>query len=257
MKSWAHIPGIFRWMAFAVAGASVPVSAEPLGETMATLEEWVDVERRIAAEQAEWETKKASMHDLIELYEQELAALDAEMEASEEDLDAAEEERAALTERDERLKAVAENVHTHLSAVEAQLKRLRPRLPPPLQEELEPLYGQLPNDPAAPEISAGQRVQYVVGLLTQIRNFNAATTVAESIRDFPDGERVPVEAIYFGLGTAFYVDQANERAGYATLEADGWRWQDEAALSEPVRRAVEMSRGTREADYVELPVRID
>lgn len=250
-----------RWagLGFIISLSSVGVlhAQGVLDETLSTLEQWVDTQRRIAQERNVWETERESIRNLIDLYGEELETLTRQIEESQEDVSAADAARQELTERDDRLKEIEESVRSALASAENGLKELRPRLPQPLQEELQPLFAQLPADPGETELSIGQRIQFVVGILTQVQKFNTVATVTETFRELPSGETIQVDTIYFGLGSAYYVDKASSQAGYATLGAEGWNWTDAPELSGAVRRAVNIYRGAGEADYIELPVQID
>lgn len=243
---------VLSFLTVGSAGAQVP-----LEDTLSTLEQWVDTQRRLASERASWEIERESIRDLVALYREELEMLTKQIEESEEDVSAAESARQELLARDDRLKAVEDRVHAALAGVETRLRALRPLLPEPISQELRPLFNQLPEDSAQTERSIGQRIQYVVGLLTQIQRFNTAVTVTESIRELSEDDIIQVDTIFFGLGSAYYVDAEGTRAGYATLGEAGWSWIEDPDLAPRVRTAINIYQGRTQATYVELPVRID
>lgn len=232
-------------------------AAPTLDETVSTLEQWVETERKINEAENEWEANKASMENLIAVYKEEIENLEKIIEEAEEDTSAAEVRRAELTEQNEAVKEVEKDVLTGIVATEEQLKELGPRLPLPLQEELRPLFNSLPEDPEESKLAIGQRIQPVIGILTQVQKFNQAVTVVEGFREFEEGRAIQTEKIFFGLGAAYYVDQANEHAGRAVFTPEGWSWEDDNSLIQPVRDFMEIYRGTLQARYVELPVEVN
>lgn len=242
--------GTFVW-----SSAAEPES--PLEETVNTLDKWVETERLISETKAEWEADKSSMENLISIYTQEIDTLSELIEAAEKDTSAAETRRSELTEQDKSIKEFEAQVEEGLMAAEKAIKGLQPLLPPPLQEELGPLFSTIPDDPKASKLSLGQRVQPIVAILTQVQKFNQVVTVVEGFREFEAGRTVQTEKIYFGLGAAYYVDQANEHAGYGVLGPDGWEWQDNDELITAVRNFIDIYRGTQQAKYVELPVSVN
>lgn len=231
--------------------------ASPLEETVSTLEEWVETERKITEAKTEWEANKASMENLIEVYEQEIENLEQIIEEAEADTSAAEVRRAELNEQNEAVEQVEKEVRAGIIATEQRLKKLRPLLPAPQQEELRPLFNSLPEDPEKSKLAIGQRIQPLVAILTQVQKFNQAVTVVEGFREFEEGRAIQTEKVFFGLGAAFYVDRANEHAGRAVFGEEGWQWQDDNRLIQPVRDFMEIYQGTQQARYIELPVDVN
>lgn len=229
----------------------------PLEETVSTLEQWVETERRIADEAARWETDKDSMENLIEIYREEVETLEGIIEAAEEDTSAAEERRSALMEQDREVKALETQVEAAIIEAEKNIKELEPLLPEPLRQELTPLFNSLPENSDESGLPIGQRVQPIVAILTQIQKFNQVVTVVEGFREFEEGRSVQTEKIFFGIGAAYYVDKANEHAGTGVLTEDGWAWRDDNSLVPAIRSFIDIYRGTEQARYVEVPVTIN
>lgn len=246
-----QLAGVLLVMAVS-AGASTA-----LEETVSTLEQWVETERQIVEAENQWETDKASMENLIEIYEREIATLEQIIEDAEEDTSAAEERRAELTAQDREIKALESQVEAAIIEAEKNIKELEKLLPEPLRQELSPLFSSLPENSDESGLAIGQRVQPIVAILTQIQKFNQVVTVTEGFREFEAGRTVQTEKIFFGLGAAFYVDQANEHAGIGVLGEEGWSWRDDNALIPTIRRFIEIYRGTQQASYVEVPVTIN
>src|SRR5690606_23700038 len=74
--------GAVAGAALSFLGTAQAVAQVPLDETLSALEQWVDTERRIAQERAEWETERESTRDLIALYREELEMLNSQIEES-------------------------------------------------------------------------------------------------------------------------------------------------------------------------------
>lgn len=238
------------------AGASILQGQGSLQETENQLREWVETERAISAAKAEWDADKFGMENLIRLYQQELESLKAQVASAEQDRGVAEQRRSELLAKNEEIQAIEVQVSAALAKIEQKLKAMEARLPTPLQQELGPLFGTIPQDGESSSLSIGQRIQPIIAILTQIQKFNQVVTIEEGFREFEAGRTVQTEKVYFGLGAAYYVDRANEHAGYGVMTETGWDWKDDAALIPLVRRFVDIYRGTVQAEYVELPVDI-
>lgn len=235
----------------------IPAGASQLEETVSVLEEWVQTERLISETKSEWEASKASMQNLISIYGREIETLEEVIESAEEDTSAAEIRRSELNQQDEAVKAIESEVVKAIVEAEGQIKGLRVLLPPPLQEELGPLFNSLPENPSETKLAIGQRIQPIVAILTQVQKFNQVVTVVEDFREFEAGRTVQTETIYFGLGAAFYVDTADEHAGLGVLGEDGWVWQEDDSLVPEIRNFISIYRGTQQASYVTVPVDVN
>jgi hypothetical protein len=250
-----------RWLGLALtlAVGLCPLASgqTSLDNTLSSLEKWVEMERRIADESARWDVEKESLQDLIMLYKEELAGLTETIREAEEDVSAAEAARSKLNAEGERLAVIEDKVRAAITAAENDLKTLHTRLPQPLKDSIAPVFSQLPENPEDTKLSIAQRIQFVVASLTQIQKFNTSVTMEEGFREFEAGRQVQIDAIYFGLGAAYYVDKATENAGYGVIGPDGWRWQDDAAIAPLVRQLLEVYQTPGKAAFVELPVEIN
>ena len=226
-------------------------------ETVSVIEQWVDVERKISSEKAKWESDKASMENLIELFKQEKILLEEQLDEAESFTSEAENKRLEYAERNEAIKALENEVLESIIASEKSLKTLLPLLPKPLQEELSPLFNSLPDNPEKSKAAIGSRIQPVVAILTQIQKFDQVDTIVEGFQEFEAGRTVQTETIYFGLGAAYYVDKANDHAGIGVLTENGWEWEIQDDLAPQLRNFVEIYRGSKQAEYIQLPVQFN
>jgi hypothetical protein len=239
-----------------LVSCAATLTGNPFEETVNVLEEWVKTERLITEETAGWEADRASMQNLIAVYQNEIDTLAQLIADAEKDTSAAEQRRASLLEQDASLKAIEAQAAAILARAEGEILKLKVVLPPPLQEELQPLFSSIPQDPATTKLSIGQRIQPVVAILTHIQKFNQVVTVVEDFREFESGRTVQTETVYFGLGAAFYIDQADEHAGIGIPGETGWQWREDLSVLSAVRSFIDIYRGTQQARYVELPVSI-
>jgi len=252
-------PLTFGGVCFSVFLLSVtPLPAQStLDETVSVLEQWVDMERRISENRSSWEADKASMENLISIYEQEIDMLEEQVEEAENFTSEAEKKRAEYSDRDKEVKTIEADVTKEIIVAEKEIKSLFPLLPLPLQQELQPLFNSLPDNPEESKVPIGSRIQPIVAILTQVQKFNQVVSIVEGFQEFEAGRTVQTETIYFGLGAAYYVDQANENAGIGVLTDSGWNWKVDNTLAPRLRNFVEIYRGSKQAEYVKLPVELN
>lgn len=227
-----------------------------LEETVSTLEQWVETERKLSEVSSQWSAEKASMENLLLIYREEIEALTKVIEDAEKDTSAAEVLRGDLLEQDRAIKVLEAKVVEGISQAEEQIRTLEVLLPDPLREELSPLFKTIPEAGTKSKLSLGQRIQPVVAILTQVQKFNQTVTKVDDFREFEAGRTVQTETLYFGLGSAFYVDQANQNAGVGVPGPDGWEWKADNTLIAAIRTFIDIYSGKQQAQYVNLPVSV-
>ena len=152
---------------------SVSLFGENLvNETRSTIDQWVETRQIISKESSEWDIEKGLLEKTYALLTSEVARLDSELKDLKESASASDEERGSLAAEKESLKAASKVVASSIGSLESSLKAIIPSLPAPLIEKIRPLIRRLPDDPQKTDLSLGQRVQNIVGILSQTDKFN-------------------------------------------------------------------------------------
>ena len=227
-----------------------------LDATRDQVKEWLETERTLAQEAHEWELEKASLRDRIQLFENELADLEEAVAMARENATEADSRRAELRAQESELREHTQRLIAVVIDAEDTLRATLPYLPEPLLEEVRPLIQRIPKDPAQTSLTLAQRVQNVVGILTQSDRFNNGVTVVSAIQDLPSGGKAEVQTIYFGLGVAYFADPAGQFAGYGYPSAAGWRWEQEASLAPAVLATLAMYDNRQPAALTPMPVTV-
>jgi len=241
-----------------VPGVTWAANSSGLEENFKLLDQWVEVEKTTSQEKTDWEVEKQGLLDVIKVYEQEREMLDEKIKEAEEFTSAADSKKSGLLEEQENLRAIESKLELVVSDQEDYLKKLIKRMPTPLREEIAPLAQRIPQDPTKTSLSVSQRLQSIVGILTQVDKFNTSVEIAPEQREFEGGKMVQVTAIYFGLGAAYYADKSGEHAGYGQTNENGWEWVSDVSIAQNVLRLIEMYEGnTTEIEFVPMPVNIN
>jgi FtsZ-binding cell division protein ZapB len=233
------------------------LSAQPeIEATKDTLQQWVETRQIISQEKADWKVEQSIFTDTIALLDSELERLDSELETMEASATAADEERSQLSREKEQLTAASAVVESHVGELETQMRTIIPTLPEPLVEKIKPLIRRLPDDSSDTSLSLGERVQNIVGILSQADKFNNTITQTSESREISEGKTVEVRTLYWGLATAYYVDATGEYAGIGHPTVDGWEWPriDEAGAA--IKRLIDVYEGSEEIQFVPVPARI-
>ncbi len=220
------------------------------------LEQWVQVRQTIARTRSDWARDKETLTQSLALLERELASVRDQTAKLDTNLTLVTEQRAAATADRERYDAALEVARTRVGELEARLKKLAVVFPPVLLTTVQPLLNRFPSDPGATNVAIVPRVQSLVTLLNEVDKFNAAVTTTEETRSTPDGRAIAVTVVYFGLGQAWFVNQAGDFAGTGVPRPSGWEWTVRNELAPRIASALKMYRNEIPAEFVALPVQI-
>jgi len=239
----------------AVSSHAAP-EAEAVGAFKTKIAKWVETRRILSQESSGWEEERQTLEATRDLLRQQKKSLEADLAELRESSTAADDERGELVlDRDE-FQQTSAVLEKEIRAMEEQVLALAPRLPEPLQQKLEPLLVQIPDDPERTRIQLGQRLMNVLGVLAQAEKWNGtATLVGETRAVGEGGQKVSVRTLYWGLGQAIYVDAQGDVAGIGRPGPDGWQFVDDPDLAHDAELLLDIYEGNTDAiEFVPLPV---
>lgn len=250
-------------MAFAyirqLSGAALLMAATLHAETQveqarASLEKWVETRQLVSKTRTDWQSDK-------ELLEQQVALFERELKGVEEAMGKVDTSTAQVRKEREQSEAAIKLANDALgkakgfaSDFEAQIQKLVPRLPAPLQETLKPILNRLPADAANTKMAATERAQVIVGILNEVDKFNNAVTLFSEKQKNPKGEEIAVQTVHVGLGAGYFVNDAGDFAGVGTPGARGWEWSPKPEIAAAVKDVIKIYRNEGGARFVALPV---
>lgn len=229
---------------------------DPIGETRNILDQWVETKQILSEEKSDWRLEKSILEDTQVLLQRELDRMNAAIDDLEASATAADADRAALSEEKDRQTAAASVVKANIGALETKVKAILATLPEPLVEKIKPLIRRLPNDPNNTKLSLGERVQNVVGILSQADKFNSTITLSNESREIAEGKVVQVTTLYWGLAQAYFVDNSGSYAGVGKPGADSWEWTEIEGIGPEIKRVLDIYEGIEEIQFVEIPASI-
>lgn len=249
---------LFKLLAWGCALAPFALSGQnKITETRDVLDQWVETRQLISEEKADWKIEKSILGDTVQLLSSELERLEKALTDLEASATAADEDRTRLAAEKETLTAASAVVLDNIGALETQLKTILQTLPEPLINKIKPLIRRLPDDPAETKLSLGERVQNIVGILSQADKFNTTLTETSESREMPSGKVVEVRTLYWGLAMAYYVDASGEYAGIGYPAAGGWEWPQIEGAGPEIKKLIDIYEGSGEIQFVEVPARIN
>lgn len=239
--------------ALLVAANALAADAAKLSETRGTLEKWVETRQLVSKTRADWQTDKETIEQTIALFERELKGVEEQMSKLSTNSTQADKERVQT---EAAIKAANESLEPSqkfAADFEAQVMKVVPQLPQPLQEILKPLLARLPTDPANTKMKATERIQVIAGVLNEIDKFNNTVTIFNEKRQNSSGAEVAVEAVYVGLGAGYFVNEAGDFAGMGAPGSKGWEWSVKPEIASSVKEVIRVYRAERTARFVALP----
>jgi hypothetical protein len=192
----------------------------------------------------------------VALIEKEIQLLDEQISQAESTAGQADAARLVLAEESESLSGAAAAVEVVLASLEQQTTNLASALPIPLQERIRPLLKRIPTVPGQTRLSISERMQSIVGVLSEVDKFNNAISVFPEIRRLDSGEDIQVKTLYVGLGAAFFADRNGVYGGVGTPAPQGWEWTSRSEAAPEIARAIAVYENTHPAQFVRLPVSV-
>lgn len=240
------------------ASGAAPAPAEEGVDGFRTrLEKWVETRQLISEERAEWEAEQETLKATRDLLREQKTDLQTSVEEVEASNTAADEERRDLLLRRGEFQRANRSLEEEIRDLEESVLALAPRLPQPLQERLEPLLVQIPQEAGESSRPLGQRLVNVLGVLSQADKWNGTANLVGETRAVDGDQKVQIRTLYWGLGHAVYVAADGRHAGIARPGPEGWQFVRDPALVDEAERLVDIYEGNIDAiEFVELPVEI-
>jgi hypothetical protein len=224
----------------------------------AKLEKWVETRQIVSEETADWEVERETLEATRDLLRDEKKSLTEEIAALKATATGADAERDELLARRDEYQAAGAALAERIRGMERDVRAIAPQLPEPLQNKLELLLVQIPEDPGESTQDLGSRLMNVLGVLAQAERWNGTATFVGETRAVDGGDqKVSVRTLYWGLGQAIYVDAQGKTAGVGRPGADGWQFSDEAGMAADAQRLLDIYEGNVDAiEFVPFPVAI-
>lgn len=229
--------------------------AAELQEVRGDWDRWIELRKSIQAARSDWEVQKGAMDQMALLLERHRDLLKQRLDALQSAKSQGEKERLELSARRNALAEIEGALNEGIVQAEEQCRTLALRFPPPLKTQVREMLGKMPKVGEKSGLGPGRRMQNVLGFLNEADKFNGVVTLQREIREIAGGE-VQCDTIYLGLGQAFYVDPNGVRAGIGHVKADEWVWESRDSLGPDIRKLVDLYRGDRPAELVEIPLEV-
>lgn len=226
-----------------------------LETSQTTFDKWVDVREGIARDKRDWAEQKEFLAEEIRLLKDEIATLKEKSERLEIETSQTTKDLEKISKQNEEYEAAAAKVESAVTGFETTIRKLEPAFPEVLRETLKPLVSRMPKEGAKTKAGISERMQAVVGVLSQVDKFNGVLTTVPELRKNAEGKEVQVQTLYLGLAQAWFVGLDGRFAGRGVPGLDGWTWNTDAHAPQ-VKTAIDIQQNAGVAQYVGLPVTV-
>ena len=216
--------------------------------------QWIEVENSISKESIEWNEKKILLKNLADVLRQELKIKNEELDKTKLASDASSLRRNELLKTKESNAELISLVREKVTTFENHIKTLRYKLPNPLQSKLAPMVKRFPLNEETDQVSLASRLQNVIGIITEIQNFDLAVTTGEELLEGEKNAK-EIKTLHIGLGASYYVSSDGVDSGIGLPTKEGWKWIPVEGLNDKVKSILSMiTNNTFDPELISLPV---
>ncbi|WP_159434884.1 DUF3450 family protein [Rubritalea squalenifaciens] len=221
-------------------------------EARALIQQWVQTERMITEEKADWKIEREQLNDLIKLYETEMALLKDEVEKAGESHVELDKEKATLESEVKQMRADRRKLGLKVRDISKRMLEVSARFPKPLKDLLSADLYTLESVEDETQMRDG--VVALANILKEAGRFNRAVYFSEEMQALEDGEKRQLQVLYLGLGRAYFV--SGDKAGVGMPGADGWQWSIREGIDNRVKTTIRVFKKSSQAGLVKLPVEV-
>jgi hypothetical protein len=244
---------------------TIPVTAQepavsPTEELRTSVREWVETMRKIQQEENDWSRDQEVLKNYKEGLETEISNLKQQIADAKTRKAGADQESLAQSGERDRLAAAKDELSGIVRKLEENLAAKLPLFPAPLLAEPRVAQGveDLRRDLALPaekrNEGVSKRLLNVINLLTEAEKFQQTVHLRPELRKNADGREFNMQVIYFGLASAYAVNDDGSFALVGRPAADGWKFEERPELAADIRRLIAATTGDQDAAFVNLPL---
>ncbi|SMF22036.1 Protein of unknown function [Alteromonadaceae bacterium Bs31] len=219
---------------------------------------WLGIESQKGKLLMDWNSRKATLDQRLELYSVEKETLSKLIQESEESMSATDQRRLELIAQQQHFESEQEKVHQLIHSIKQKMKAMQVRLPPPVAMQWEQKMLLLEGDHA----SASEQLEHILAMFKQADDFNQRIAVNKVSMDIAE-QRIHVNQYYLGLDQAWYVSDDGEHYGLGFAGASSWRWLhndelkayfDDGNLADHISSLKRIIENPTEAEFITLPI---
>lgn len=233
----------------------------PTEELRVTVNEWVQAMRQIQQEENDWTRDQEVLTNYREGLEKEIADLNERIADAKTRKAGADAESLKQTEERDRYAAANDELAKLVRSLEENMAAKLPLIPAPLRAEpkvsqsIEDLERDLKLTGEELKDGVSKRLQNLINLTSEIEKFQQAVVLRKELHTVDKGREINMEVIYFGLSTAYAVNEDGSVALVGKPDAkDGWKFVERKDFAGAIRDLIDSTNGDRDPSFISLPI---
>ena len=229
-------------------------------ELRTSVRAWVETMQMIQQEESDWLRDKEVLENYKEGLEKEIADLREQLAAAQVRKDGADKESLEKVAERDRYATAKEQLTGVVRDLEQRLAGQLVSLPVPLLKEprMAQLVEELERGLELPSERLGEgvskRLLNLITLVTEAEKFQHTVHLRSELHRDGQGREYNMKVIYFGLATAYAVNEDDTFALVGLPSVDGWNFQERSDLASLIRQLIAATVGDRDAAFVTLPL---
>jgi hypothetical protein len=254
------IPGVV-FATFPLMAQEPAAPANKPDELRASVREWIETMREVQKEEDSWEKDSEVLKGYKEGLEKEIEDLKEQIARAKTERDGAALEDQEKIARRDAYAAARESLGASVAELEQGLLARLPLLPETLLKE--PKVAQMIEEIRKDSVLKGpeaqkamtRRLNNTLNLMSEAEKFQQAVHLRDDLlHKTSDGREFNMKVIYFGLATAYAVNETGDFALVGTPTPGGWKFAERPDLAPRIKELVGVTTGDVDAKFVPLPI---
>ncbi|NQZ87568.1 MAG: DUF3450 family protein [Colwellia sp.] len=232
--------------------AAMPTYALDIAQIDQLTLQWLNIEQQHAQLKKNWHRQKPLLIQQLALLTTEKKQLMTLITDDDNNTKNVDIKRKTLLKEQSQLEQQQTKLTQQLALLTSQLTFINHLLPPPLKKIWQKEHQVLGADP---ELSL--QLQVALAKMASLAEFEQRITLHEMPLTSPQGVVILVKQLYLGTGIAWFTSADGQYCGWGQADEKGWSWHfDPQESAKPIMQAIAIFEKKRQADFVELPIKI-
>lgn len=227
-----------------------------------SVREWIETMREIQTEEDSWGRDRELLDDQRTALRTEIDQLTRQVADAKKEKEGADKESLdEVAKRDAFVKA-KDMLVEEVRALEESLVGKLAAFPAPLAEEprVKELMAQVRKDVTlqgdAAKTGLTKRLNNVLNLLSEAEKWQQTIHLKPELHETADGRKLNMNVVYFGLASAYAVDEEGAYGMVGMPTNEGWKFEERNELAPVILEMVTVLNGDADAKFINLPINL-
>jgi len=255
------LPLIFALLpGFSVFSSAQEESGSQTEKLKDSVREWIETMREIQQEEDSWEQDRVLLDDQRTALRTEIDELAKQVAEAKKDKQGADKDSAIDVAKRDALVKAKDLLGEEVRSLEEDIVGKLSAFPPALAEEprVKELMAQVRKDVTlkgdAAKGGLTKRLNNVLNLLSEAEKWQQTVHLKPELHQTEDGKKLNMNVVYFGLATAYAVDEEGVYGMTGKPTEAGWKFEERNDLAPQILEMVTVLNGDADAKFINLPI---